>query len=89
MELVRERSRRSDGMGRIGIPGRQTGTAHGVEPTLRIEDYDEACFLNRCWPGFFTEEWTRGKREEQDTCSDKKQILTGPVGTSFQDTVSR
>ena len=89
MELVRETSRRSDGMGRqfgcksqqhgpigIGIPGRQTGTAHGVEPTLRIEDYDEACFLNGYWPGFFTEEWTRGKREEHDTCSDRKQILT-------------
>ena len=60
-------------------------------PTLRIEDYDEAppLFLNRYLPGFFPEEWTRGKREEHDTCSDRKQIPTGPVGASLKDTVSR
>ena len=44
-----------------GPLGIQTGTAHGVEPTLRVEDYDEACFLNWYWPGFFAEGWTRRK----------------------------
>ena len=56
----------------IGIPGRQTGTAHGA---LRITTKLLPCFLNRYMPGFLTEGWTRGKREEHDTCSDRTQAL--------------
>ena len=75
----------------IGIPERQTGTSSwNGTPTLRIEDYDEAppLFPEPLLAWFFPEEWTRGKREEHDTCSDKKQMPTGPVGASLKDTVS-